>query len=256
VSAHFLYMPGGYCVYQDFKGNGTDLSEVDLIAFLLGTCASVAEVKETMKTVNVWGFDPGMGFAPPSHILLHDAEASVAIEFHSDGVQVVDNPIGVGTNAPYLQWQLTNLKNYVGLAPTSPAEVDVVGEKLAPLGQGQGLMGLPGDYTGPSRFVRAATMVATSQVPTDSMAAELATLHILNAFDIPAGLIQEDSGAGQLVDEVTVWASISNLTKLRYSYRTHGDPGIYCVELAEVDFTTPARTVPMSWSGSFAQAPV
>lgn len=181
---------------------------------------------------------------------MHDADSSIAIEFHDDGMRIVDNPTGVGTNAPYLDWHLTNLNNFVGLQPTVPHSIEVLGESLAGLGQGQGTMGMPGDYTGPSRFIRAAAIVAMSDVPADSSAAEMQTLHALNAFDIPLGLIREESG-GDLVDEVTVWITISNLTNKRYSYRTAGDPTVYAVELADVDFSQPPRTVAMSWNADF-----
>lgn len=250
VSMHALYMPNGYCEYATYKGDGSDLCEIDVIAYLLGTCASVAEVKTAAASMNVWGMDPGMGFAPPLHFLVHDAHSSIAIEFHEEGMRIVDNPTGVATNAPYLEWHLTNLNNYVGLQANNQQPVKALGETLAPLGQGNGLIGLPGDYTGPSRFVRAAAMVALSDVPADSDAAEMQTLHVLNAFDIPNGLIKEQS-AGKLVDEVTVWISISNLSNLRYSYRTAGDPGVYAIDLGKVDFTQPARTVPMSWKAGF-----
>ena len=250
VSMHALYMPNGCCVYSEYKGDGTDLCEIDVIAYLLGTCGSIAEVKQAASAMNVWGFDPGMGFAPPLHFLVHDADASIAIEFHDDGMRVVDNPTGVGTNAPYLDWHLTNLNNYVGLQPSTRAPIEVLGEKLAPFGQGNGTFGMPGDYTGPSRFVRTAALVGMSDIPVDSVAAEMQTLHILNALDIPFGLIREEMN-GKVVDEVTVWISLSNLTGKRYSYRTVSDPTVYTVELDTVDFTQPARTIPMSWTGSF-----
>jgi choloylglycine hydrolase len=255
VSVHALYMPHGCCVYADYRGDGSDVSELDVIAYLLGTCGSVAEVEVQAAAMNVWGKDPGMGFAPPLHFLVHDAEASIAIEFHKEGMRVVDNPSGVGTNAPYLDWHLTNLNNFVGMAPTVPAQADVLGMKLAAFGQGQGAMGLPGDYTAPSRFVRAAAMVAMSEVPADAADAEMQTWHILNAFDIPIGLIREEFD-GKLKDEVTVWITISNLTGKRYAYRTNGDPSVYVVDLSDVDFSTPARTVPMSWNAPFTAVKV
>jgi len=250
VSIHALYMPNGCCVYPGFKGDGTDLSEIDVIAFLLGTCGSVADVKAAASKMNVWGYDPGMGFVPPLHFLVHDKDSSIAIEFRAEGMSVVDNPTGVGTNAPYLDWHLTNLNNFVGLQPDARTPVETLGLKLAPFGQGNGTFGMPGDYTGPSRFVRTAALVAMSDIPTDSVAAEMQSLHILNALDIPFGLIREEM-AGKLVDEVTVWVSLANLTGLRYSYRTVGDPTVYVVELGDVDFTSPARTTPMSWAGVF-----
>jgi len=251
VSAHLLYMPGGYCTYAPCVEDGSDVSEVDLIAYLLGTCASVAEVADALAHVNVWGMDPGMGFAPPIHCLVHDTERSIAIEFHRDGMAVIDNPTGIGTNAPFLDWHLTNVNNYVGLSPTNPAQIAAAGLDLAALGQGQGLMGLPGDYTGPSRFIRALTMVTMASQAADGAEAEQLALHILNAFDIPPGVIKETMPDGTLVDEVTVWDTVVNLSHPRYAYRTISDPNVYVVDLAATDFTAAARTAPLSWSGGF-----
>lgn len=256
VSAHFLYMPGGFCTYSTFVGDGQDLSELDVISYLLGTCASIAEVKEAMKGVRVCGSDPGLGFPPPSHILVHDKVASVAIEFHDDGIHVVDNPTSVGTNAPYLDWHLTNLSNFVGVSAQSPDPVQVGEYTVKSLGQGQGLMGLPGDYSPPGRFVRAAVQVTLSDQPKDGHDAEITALHILNTLDITPGLIREPGPKGTTADEVTVWASISNLTGQRYSYRTVTDPTVYSVDLGSVDFTAPARTQAISWSGSFVAVDV
>lgn len=256
LSAHFLYMPGGYCSYADFVGDGKDIGELDLIAYLLGTCSSIAEVKQAMAGLRVWGMDPGMGFAPPCHILVHDKQASVAIEMHADGVHVVDNPTSVGTNAPYLDWHLINLANYVGLSATMPTATSVGDLKLESLGQGQGLMGLPGDYTPPARFVRAATQVTLADQPADGHDAELTALHILNTLDITPGIIREPAPHGGTADEVTVWDSIANLTGQRYSYRTVTDPTVYAVDLAKVDFTKPARTQPVSWAGEFVSVAV
>ena len=251
VSAHLLYMPGGYCAYQSFVGDGSDLSEVDLIAYLLGTCASVDEVREAVAGINVWGIDPGMGFVPPIHCLVHDADTSIAIEFHPSGVTVVDNPTGVGTNAPYLDWHLTNVNNYVGLSAENPAGVSINASRFDALGQGQGLKGLPGDYTAPSRFIRALTMVELSDQPTDGHDAELTALHILNAFDIPPGVIKEALPDGSRVDEVTVWDTVTNLTQGRYGYRSVDDPTVYAVDLGATDFTVPAHTRELSWGGGF-----
>jgi choloylglycine hydrolase len=256
LSAHGLYMPNGYCTYGDFLGDGSDLGEMDIIAFLLGTCATIAEVKAAAQAVNVWGADPGIGFVPPLHVLVHSADESLAIEFHPDGLHLVDNPTGVGTNSPYLDWHLTNLNNYVGLAPTVPPAVEMLGEHLAQFGQGGGLRGLPGDYTAPARFVRAAALVALSPEPADGTAAELQTMHVLNSFDIPRGAIREEGPKGGDVAEVTDWITISNLTQGRYTYRTVDDPRLYSIELAAVDFAAGPRSVPFTKNPPFiADAP-
>lgn len=256
LSAHGLYMPNGFCTYAEFAGDGNDLSEEDLITFLLGTCATLDEVKEAVQSISVWGWDPGVGFVPPLHILMHSEEGSLAIEFHPDGIHVVDNPTGVGTNAPYLDWHLTNLNNYVGLSPDVAPGEDVLGVRLSQFGQGGGLMGLPGDYTGPSRFVRAAAFVALSEQPVDSQGAELQTMHVLNAFDIPAGIIEESLPDGRRVPEITDWLAISNLSDKRYIYRTPSDPRLYSIDVATVDYSQGLRHVPFTTASPYVEMTV
>ena len=240
LSAHALYM-AGFCDYAAPAGTGNDISEMDVIAYLLGTCKNVAEAKSAAATLNVVGVDPGVGFVPPLHFLLHDATASIAIEFRPEGMSIVDNPTGVGTNPPFLDWHVTNLRNYVGVSSVNPTTT-VHDTVLHPLGQGGGLLGLPGDYTPPSRFVRAAALMLLIDQPADAASAEAACLHVLNSFDIPAGLISEEFKPGQMVPEVTSWVTVCNLTDRRYGYRTVGDPVPYVVDLTTTDFSTSRRT--------------
>ena len=240
LSAHALYM-AGFCDYAAPAGTGNDISEMDVIAYLLGTCKNVAEAKSAAANLNVVGVDPGMGFVPPLHFLLHDATASIAIEFRPEGMSIVDNPTGVGTNPPFLDWHVTNLRNYVGVSSVNPTTT-VHDTVLLPLGQGGGLLGLPGDYTPPSRFVRAAALMPLIDQPADAASAEAACLHVLNSFDIPAGLISEEFKPGQMVPEVTSWVTVCNLTDRRYGYRTIGDPVPYVVDLTTTDFSTSRRT--------------
>jgi choloylglycine hydrolase len=250
LSVHVLYMPG-FCEFQPYRGDGSDVAEAELGAWLLGTCADTGEVRQAMRGKNVWGNDPGMGFVPPCHVLFHDKDSSIALEFHAGGWQILDNPPAVATNAPYLEWHLLNLSNYTGLSATDPADAAVAGMRLKPFGQGQGLRGLPGDYSSPSRFVRAVAMTALADQPADGRAAEQCALHLLNSFDIVGGAIREPFGGEGLVDEVTVWDTIVNLTGQRYAYRTMTDPTVYVVDLAATDFSRPARVVPLSWQGDF-----
>lgn len=242
LSGHGLYM-AGFCHYADPRNDGHDVTEADVIGYLLSTCASVAEVKEAAADLNICGIDPGVGFIPPLHFLFHDAKASVALEMHPEGLAVSDNPIGVGTNPPYLDWHLINLRQYTGITSSNPTST-IGGFTLEPLGQGGGLRGLPGDYTPPGRFVRAAAQVALADEPADGPAAEMSTLHILNSFDINAGLIREVGPTGTPADEVTVWSTIANLTGGRWAYRLRNDPTVYVIDLATTDFTS-ARSQPL-----------
>ena len=80
-------------------------------------------------------------------------------------MNVYESKVGVLTNSPEYPWHLVNLRNYVNLRPEPAASVELGGEKLTPVGSGSGLLGIPGDYTPPSRFVRAAFLLNNSRVP-------------------------------------------------------------------------------------------
>jgi len=261
LSAHLLYMVGGFFHPAEFRGDGTDVSQIELASFLLSTCATIDEVREALETINVWGWSGGMPFTPPVHVLVHDRTASAAIEFRPGGLVVLDNPTGVGTNSPYLDWHLLNLNNYVGFSAENPkAQVvrpRVGGMPIHPLGAGWGLHGLPGDYSGPSRFVRATVLLTLVETPEDSRKAEMVALHVLNTFDVPAGVVKEPGPNHSMIDEVTYADTIANLTELRYAYRALDDPGIYVVDLKDTDFSgdTP-RFRQLSASGEFTPVSV
>ena len=251
LSAHLLYMAGGFCAYPEFVGDGTDVSQCDLTAYLLTTCATVEDVKNVIGDIRIWGADPGVGFVAPIHLFVHDSTSSIAVELRHDAtVSVVDNPTSVGTNAPYLDWHLLNLANYVGFSGWSPGEQSVDGLTLAPFGQGQGLSRLPGGYTPPDRFVRAAVLSELAFQSKDGRESEQMVGHLLNSFDIVPGTVLEHMG-DHVVSEETTYDAIFNLTELRLAYRTVTDPTWYCVDLATVDFTAPARLAPISFAGGY-----
>ena len=127
---------------------------------------------------------------------------------------------------------MTNLRNYVNLTATNLPPLNLGGITLAQFGQGSGLRGLPGDFTPPSRFVRA---VAFSQSAIQSDTASqpvLQAFHILNNFDIPYGAVRDTAG-GQVHAEFTTWTSASDLKNLRWYFRTFGDQSIRSVDLTK-----------------------
>ena len=126
------------------------------------------------------------------HFVVHDASgAAVVIEPLGKTLKIYDNPIGVVTNSPTFDWHMTNLRNYVNLTVDNVPPLNLGGIKLAQFGQGSGLRGLPGDFTPPSRFVRAVAF-SQSALPSDTAPqAVLEAFHILNNFDIPYGAVRD-----------------------------------------------------------------
>lgn len=248
LSAHLLYMPG-HATYYAPKGDGSDIGILDLIAFVLGTCTTVAEAKAAAATVNVVDVNPKEVPIPlPLHVIFHDADSCAVVEFHPDGPRISDNPVQVATNSPYIDWHLTNVSNYLSLSPENPAAITIGGMKFAPFAQGQGFRGIPGDGTSPSRFIRVLTDVRFASQPTSEQDAELQTIRVLHGFDICTGSIIENSPVGGVMPELTMWSTVCNLTGHRYLYNTYDDPQWLAIDLATTDFST-SRSVAFATSG-------
>jgi choloylglycine hydrolase len=253
VYAGLLYMPG-FCDYTPADGRdpASLMSVIDAVAYVLGVSATVAEGKRALRRATVWPFVFGpFGFAPPAHLILHDASGKSAVIEWRDGEMIVfDNPIGVACNWPHLDWHLTNLRNYINLSAKNPAPISIDGVQLGAMGQGPGMNGLPGDASSPSRFVRAAALTASLRPVATGAELENTTLHILNNFDLPLGYIRDDDDPAH--DDHTLWSSIANLGDLRYIVRTYDNPVPQLVDLASVDFAGAGpREVAMP-GGSFA----
>ncbi|MGP3536774.1 linear amide C-N hydrolase [Microbacterium sp. RD1] len=235
-----LYMPG-FAAYEEPSADASrNLDVLDAVTFALTTCATVAEVFAAFSEITVWGREnPLIHGVPPLHLVLHDAGgAAGVIEFEAGAQQHRDNPLGVATNAPYLDWHYDNVRNWLPrLGAANPAPVEIRGVTFAPLAQGQGFVGLPGDSGSAGRFLRAAAYVMTLQAPADAAGLENLSLHALNNFDIPAGMMTGVSATGIEQDDQTKWSSIASLTAGRYIVRIQDDPTPVAVDLATTDFT-------------------
>ncbi|KAA9107744.1 linear amide C-N hydrolase [Microbacterium rhizomatis] len=141
-----------------------------------------------------------------------------------DGVLVVRHENEIGSTMPRL-------------TAANPAPVTVNGVEFAPLSQGQGFVGLPGDSGSAGRYLRATAYVMTLKPAADADNLEQLSLHALNNFDIPIGMMSGVSGTGLEQDDQTKWSSIASLTAGRYIVRTQANPTPMAVNLAATDFT-------------------
>jgi choloylglycine hydrolase len=148
---------------------------------------------------------------------------------------IYENKVGVITNAPGFEWHLTNLNNYVNLYPGSAPDQRLSGEELRPIGGNSGFLGLPGDATPPSRFVRAAFYVATAPQLTTGHDTVLQCFHLLNNFDVPIG-IEHPQGKAPNLPSATQWTSAIDLTNRKVYYKTMYNNSIRCIDLATIDF--------------------
>jgi choloylglycine hydrolase len=216
------------------------LSPIDFPNWILTRFASVEEVRKAVERGDVivaptvlkgWGPE-----VQPFHYGIWDKTgAGIVIEPIGGKLVIHDNPIGTITNSPNFDWHMTNLRNYIALAPRNVPPLKIDGTTLAPLGQGSGMLGLPGDFTPPSRFVRASVFSITA-IPSDT-AEEGVTqaFHILNNFDIPVGIAREKSD-GVLHTDYTLMTMVRDLRNLRYYYKSYDDQTIRMIDLKKLDF--------------------
>ena len=203
--------------------------------WILGNFASVAEVKAAYDHVVLAPtVVPQLGMAPPVHFRIVDKTgASVVVEPIGGKLVIYDDPFGVLTNSPTFDWHMTNLNNYAGLSADNRAPLVVQGVTLAGSGQGSGFYGLPGDFTPPSRFVRAVAFESAAVQPPTASDAVQQVFHILNNFDIPVGAVRDEVN-GKAIDEWTLWTSAEDLTNGRFYFRTFNDQSLRSVDVRKV----------------------
>lgn len=164
----------------------------EVLTWILARYATVDEIKENLnKDIAASDTIGTMGVALPQHSVYFDKTGKgIVVEPSGDyEFKIYDNPIGIMTNQPSFDWHMKNLYNYVGMSRKILPGIEVQGEKLLSSGKGNGLFGLPGDFTPQSRFVRAAVLSSLADTPDDDMGIS-SVFHVLNSFDIPKGVIE------------------------------------------------------------------
>jgi choloylglycine hydrolase len=232
-----FYFPG-FAKYQQIKAEeiGKTLAPWQLGVFLLGTCANVKEAAAAAKKLCVGAVvQKDMGFVPPVHFIVTDAKESCIVLEHIGGeLKIYENPLGVMSNSPSFDWHMTNLSNYVNLTVSNVPKIEVGGKELKGLGQGSGMLGLPGDFTPPSRFVRAVAFSKSALPVGTAREGVLQAFHILNQFDIPKGAARGVE-QGKEVADYTLWTSAADLKNLRYYFRTYDNSKIRMIDLKSAD---------------------
>jgi len=237
-----MYYFPGFADYRryDRSAASRSMSVGDFMQWMLSSFATVAEVRQHLNDVIVVNVeDPRFGGAPlPFHWKVADPTgASIVIEFINGGqVRVYDSFMGVITNSPGYDWHLINLRNYVNLSPQPSAPVTLESLTFAPLGGGSGLLGLPGDFTPPSRFVRAAVLTATARPLPTAEDSVFEAFRILDSFNIPVGAT---AGRGKTVADIESATQItvaSDLRNRRLYFHTMSNREVRMMDLSSIDF--------------------
>ena len=235
LSAGLFYFPN-YGKYQPYDTTQKDkcLADFQVVSYVLSQCESVDEVKEVLPKVRVINIDPRS-----STVHWRFTEASgrqIVLEIVNEVMHFYENPLGVLTNSPGIEWHWANLNNYINLQPGSVPEHSFGPLEMKNFGHGSGMLGLPGDFTPPSRFVRAAFFQLTAPQQTDAEGSIFQAFHILNNFDIPTGTEVAWGKASTDLPSATQFTVASDTHNRMLYYRTMYNSNIRCIDLKRVDF--------------------
>jgi choloylglycine hydrolase len=247
--AGLLYLPT-FAEYEPSEGVASErlIAPLDTASYVLATCTTVAEAVAAIESAVVWAAPIPVIGVPPLHLILHDRSGAAAvIEWVGGTRRVYDNPIGVATNSPPFDWHLINLRNHVNQTPMDVPAITIDGTTFTALGEGSGMLGLPGDFTPPSRFVRAVAFGATARRPPTAAAGVGTVMHLLSSFDITKGVIRDPApegvSAGEAVGlgDYTAFSTVAELNDSPgYTVRTYEDSGPRRISLGELELSSGA----------------
>lgn len=223
-----LYIAGlnyiGNAKYMSVKSDKTNLAPYELIPYILSKCATVKEAEYELLRINLINvpFSPDIP-TTQLHFFIADKGTSIVVEPDDDGLKVYKNQVGVLTNSPSFPIQMFNLNNYINLTSEPPKNSFAPSVNLHEYSFGMGAIGLPGDLSSSSRFVRAAFHRSNS-----NGSGTLADIfHLLSSVEMPEGSVRLGCGF-----ERTEYTSAIDLSRLVYSYRTYSNTSVCSVKMS------------------------
>lgn len=222
-----LNFPGN-ADYKPLAAGKENVATFELIPWLLGQCATVAEAKVHLAEINLANTPFSEMFpVSPLHWILADRNEAITIESVKSGLQIYENPVGILANNPPFDYQMTNLSNYLHLSTEQPENHFAPELGLAPYSRGMGMLGMPGDLSSASRFVRAA-FTKLHSISGDTESESISQFfHILGAVAQQRGCVHMGDGKY----EITIYTSCCNTDRGIYYYTTYENSQITGVDM-------------------------
>lgn len=222
-----LNFPGNAAYKPEQKGKD-NISPFEFIPWILGQSASVDEACRLLSRINLVDIDFSDELPlTPLHWMISDRDTSIVVEPVKEGLKIYENPVGVLTNNPPFKYQVFNLSNYMSLSIKEPENAFSDKLPLKPYSRGMGAMGLPGDLSSASRFVRAA-FTRLNSVSGDSESESISQFfHILSSVEQPRGCVLLGEGKYEL----TLYSSCCNTDKGIYYYTTYENRQIIGIDM-------------------------
>lgn len=200
-------------VYHPFDQSKNNIAPFELIPYILTRCKSVDDAVNELESINLWDVSFSEKFEnTPLHFMLCDKERCVSVE-PRERLEIYENPVGVLTNNPPFDYHLNNLANYINISARYPQNSFCKNLEIKPFSLGMGSIGLPGDTSSASRFVRAAFVMHNSVC--DSAVSQ--AFHILKSVEQPSGVTYTKDGQC----EYTIYTSVCDTESGTYYYTTY-----------------------------------
>lgn len=218
----------GNAAYRELSRNKDNVAVFEFIPWILSQCATVAEARERIGRINLTG-DAFSAQLPPAslHWIIADREEAITMESTKAGIHIYDNPVGALTNNPPFDQQMFRLNDYMHLSRKDPENRFPKELGLSCYSRGMGALGLPGDLSSQSRFVRVAFVKLNSVSGQSEEESVSQFFHILGAVDQQRGCCEVGEGGY----EITIYTSCCNATKGIYYYTTYQNHQITAVDM-------------------------
>ena len=227
LSAAALNFPGNAVYHKPVNGKKS-IPSYDLIGYVLSVCKNCEEAHRLLSQSVITDESYGKDLPPtPLHWLIADQKGAFVAESTKDGLQLYHNPLGVLTNNPPFPSQMTMLSNYMGISAEDPVNKIAPSAPIEPYSRGMGAMGLPGDFSSATRFVRAVFVKYASNGQQDGLSQ---FFHLLGAVEQPDGCVRVEDKF-----QKTLYSCCCDTTKGIYYYTTYGNHQITAIDMRKTD---------------------
>ena len=226
-----LNFPGN-ADYKDVCIEKDNIAPFEFIPWILGQCETVKDARKLLSDINLVNINYSEDLPlSPLHWMLADQKEAIVIESVKEGLKIYDNPVGVMTNNPTFDKQLFNLSNYMNLSAEPIKNTFADGLPLEDYSRGMGAIGLPGDLSSASRFVKVAFTLNNSVCGDSEEESVGQFFHILGSVEQQRGCVH----LGEDKYEITIYSSCCNMDKGIYYYKMYENSQITAVNMHHED---------------------
>ncbi len=186
-----LQFPGNAHYFSQPTQGKINVAPYELIPYLLRNCQTVSAAEERLRAVRLID-KPFLAELPLAqlHWMIADRERTIVAEPTEDGLAIYENPFDVLANNPEFGYHRQHVNEFLNVTAAHAENRMLKTLPLRPYGQGMGAIGLPGDCSSSSRFVRAVFYLHNSDRQSEGISQ---IFHILSGAEMIRGSVRTSS---------------------------------------------------------------